>query len=65
MQTIEDILRAGNLTEACHQVIRNDGAAGVDTMSVKELKTYLDKNRNELTELIRKGEYYPQSIRGK
>jgi RNA-directed DNA polymerase len=65
MQTIEAILSAGNLTQACRQVIRNKGAGGVDAMSVKELKPYLDKNRDELTELIRQGKYYPQPIRGK
>jgi group II intron reverse transcriptase/maturase len=65
MQTIEAILNAGNLTEACRQVVRNKGAAGVDAMSVKELKPFLDKHRDELTELIRQGEYYPQAIRGK
>jgi RNA-directed DNA polymerase len=65
MQTIEAILNAGNLTKACQQVIRNKGAAGVDAMSVKELKPFLDKYRNEFTELIRQGEYYPQAIRGK
>jgi group II intron reverse transcriptase/maturase len=65
MQTIDAILSAGNLTEACRQVVRNKGAAGVDAMSVKELKPFLDKHRDELTELIRQGGYYPQAIRGK
>ncbi len=65
MQTIERILNAGNLTKACREVVRNKGAAGVDAMNVKELKTYLDKNRKQLTEQLRKGEYYPQPIRGK
>jgi group II intron reverse transcriptase/maturase len=65
MQTIDAILSAGNLTQACRQVIRNKGAGGVDAMSVKELKPYLDKNRDELTELMRQGEYYPLPIRGK
>jgi len=65
MQTIEAILSARNLTEASRELIRNKGAAGVDAMSVKELKPYLDKNRDELTELIRQGEYYPQPIQGK
>jgi retron-type reverse transcriptase len=65
MQTIDVILSARNLTEASREVIRNKGAAGVDAMSVKELKPYLDKNRDELTALIRQGEYYPQPIRGK
>jgi len=65
MQLIEKILRARNLTDASKEVIRNKGAAGVDAMSVKELKKYLDKNRNELSETIRKGKYFPQAIRGK
>ena len=65
MQTIDAILSARNLTHACREVIRNKGAGGVDAMSVKELKPYLDKNRDALTELIRQGEYYPQPIRGK
>jgi retron-type reverse transcriptase len=34
-------------------------------MSVKELKAYLDKNREELSDMIHKGEYFPQAIRGK
>jgi RNA-directed DNA polymerase len=65
MQTIEQILSARNLTEACREVMRNKGAAGVDAMSAKELKTYLDQNRDELTALVRQGKYYPQPIRGK
>ncbi|WP_423130151.1 hypothetical protein [Gaoshiqia sp. Z1-71] len=65
MQTIDAILSAGNLTEASREVIRNKGAAGVDAMNVKELRPYLDKHRDELTALIRQGEYCPQPIRGK
>lgn len=65
MQRIDDVLNAGNLTQACYEVIRNKGAAGIDKMSVKELKGYLDKNRQFLTEQIRNGGYIPQPIRGK
>jgi len=65
MQTIDKVLNAGNLTQACYEVIRNKGAAGVDKMNVDELKDYLDKNRAELTELIRNGGYIPQPIWGK
>lgn len=65
MQLIEQILRAGNLTQACREVVRNDGAAGVDSMSVKELKVYLEKNRDALTAQILKGEYFAQPIVGK
>lgn len=65
MQTIDAVLNAGNLTNASYEVIRNKGAAGVDKMSVKELKGYLDENRQTLTEQVHNGDYIPQPIRGK
>ena len=65
MELIERVLLARNLTLACKQVISNKGSAGVDGMSVKELKAWLDKNRTMLLEMVRKGRYYPQAIRGK
>lgn len=65
MELIEQILQTSNLTHACQQVVRNGGAAGVDNMSVKELRTHLHKNRSQLAEQIRKCEYNPQAIRGK
>jgi len=65
MQTIERILSAKNLTQACDEVIRNKGAAGVDAMKTEELKAYLDNNRKTLAESIRTGNYFPQPIRGK
>ena len=65
MQIIERVLLARNLTKACNHVVSNQGAAGVDRMPVKALKEYLRKNRETLSEQIRKGEYHPQAIRGK
>jgi len=65
MELVERILNARNLTQASREVIRNKGAAGIDRMSVKELKDYLDNNRENLMEQIHKGEYIPQPIRGK
>jgi len=65
MQTIDKILSASNLTKACYDVVRNKGAAGVDNMSVTELKEYLDINREQLSEALRTGNYLPQAIRGK
>jgi len=41
------------------------GAGGIDGMSVGQLKSYLDLNREELCETIREGKYIPQPIRGK
>ncbi|MDA3833150.1 MAG: group II intron reverse transcriptase/maturase, partial [Spirochaetales bacterium] len=65
MQTIEKVLSARNLTEACSEVVKNKGAGGIDRMSVGQLKPYLDLNREELCETIREGKYIPQPIRGK
>ena len=62
---INVILSARNLIDTSREVIRNKGAAGEDAMSVKELKPYLDKNRDGLTELVLHGKYYPQPILGK
>jgi len=65
MELIEEILRAANLTLASRDVIRNNGAGGIDGMNVKDLKEYLDNNRDVLANQIRKCEYIPQAIRGK
>lgn len=63
MLTIDAILNAGNLTDACCEVTRNKGAAGVDKMSVEELKAYPDDNRQKLMGQIRNGGYILQPIR--
>ena len=65
MELIEAILQAGNLTQASKEVIRNKGAAGIDRMSVSQLKPYLDEHREELSQQIRQGKYIPPPIRGK
>lgn len=65
MELIEKVLSVSNLTLASKDVIRNKGAGGIDGMSIKDLKEYLDNNRDVLTNQIRKCEYIPQPIRGK
>ena len=65
MTIIDKVLSARNLTEACSEVVKNKGAGGVDGMNVKQLKAYLDINRNTLIEQIHSGNYIPSPIRGK
>lgn len=65
MTTIDKVLSARNLTEACYEVVKNKGAGGIDSMSVAQLKPYLDVHRAELCSLIHEGKYIPQPIRGK
>ena len=65
MQTIDKVLTTRNLTESCRDVLKNKGSAGIDRMSVKELKTHLDQNREVLKATILNGDYIPLPIRGK
>jgi RNA-directed DNA polymerase len=65
MQTIDKVLATRNLTEACAEVVKNKGAAGIDHMGVKQLKAYLDNNREALIAVIHNGDYIPKPIRGK
>lgn len=65
MGLIDEILSATNLTLASKDVIRNNGAGGVDKMQTQDLKDYLDINRGYLINQVRKSEYIPQPIRGK
>ncbi len=65
MELIEQILRKRNLSEASKEVIRNKGAAGIDGMQTRELKSWLDKNRQELEQQVRNREYLAPAVRGK
>jgi len=65
MQTIDKALSTRNLTEACLEVVKNKGAGGIDGMSVKQLKAFLDSNREALINQIHQGDYIPSPIRGK
>jgi group II intron reverse transcriptase/maturase len=62
---IEEVLNRRNVMMAYRQVKRNDGSAGVDGMSAKELYAHLMKNRGQIETDIRKGKYIAQAIRGK
>jgi group II intron reverse transcriptase/maturase len=61
---IEQVLNPRNVMRAYQRVRSNKGSAGVDGMSVKELKNYLSDNRERIETEIRQGKYLPQAIRG-
>jgi RNA-directed DNA polymerase len=61
---IEQVLNRRNIMRAYHQVVSNEGSAGVDGIPVKELYAYLIKNREQIESDIRGGKYLPQPIRG-
>jgi RNA-directed DNA polymerase len=61
---MERVASLANLTEAVRRVVRNKGAAGVDGMTVRELKRWFASHWRELQEHLVSGRYRPQAVRG-
>lgn len=61
---IENVLKPKNLHKAYQQVVRNQGAAGIDGMTVAELASFIEANRKQLIHAIINKRYVPQPIRG-
>jgi len=62
---MEEICQWSNLKRALKQVLRNQGGAGVDGMTVQQLPRYLYRNRERITEALLVGRYRPQGVRRK
>jgi RNA-directed DNA polymerase len=60
---LEEVLRRENLTAAYKRVVRNKGAAGVDGVSVHDLKAYLDEHWARIRKELLSGSYRPQAVR--
>jgi len=52
MTLLDEILSRNNLNDAYLQVYRNKGAAGVDGISIDDLKAHLRENRENLIQQI-------------
>lgn len=52
-----------NLMRSYRKVVSNAGSAGVDGMSVKELKGWLRQNYNWLRSKLQDGSYHPKAVR--
>jgi RNA-directed DNA polymerase len=63
MELMEQVVERKNMSSAYKQVIRNRGSAGIDKMSVGQLKPYLAKHWSEIKESLLSGEYKPQAVR--
>ena len=61
---IEKVINRRNMQHAYEHVLLNDGSAGVDGMSVKELYAYLKVNRDKIAAAMVNGTYFPQPILG-
>lgn len=63
MELLDLILSKENLNKAYLQVFRNKGAAGVDGVTVNELKDYLKEHKEEILTKIRERKYKPQPVK--
>lgn len=63
-ELMERVASLANLTEAARRVVRNKGAAGVDRMSVRDLKRWFPGHWRELQEQLTNGQYRPQRVLG-
>ena len=60
---MEAVVERENMLNAFKRVISNKGAAGVDAMSVDELKPYLQIHWERIKEELLEGSYQPQPVR--
>ena len=61
---IEQVINRRNMQKAYHHVMQNKGSAGVDGMSLKELRNYVQQHRDEIALALNNGKYLPQPILG-
>lgn len=61
---MEEVTGSANLNRAYKRVKANDGAAGVDGMSVTELRAWIAEHREALIASLLDGSYQPQPVRG-
>src|SRR5437660_5853734 len=62
-QLMEAVVERENMWSALKQVERNSGAAGVDKMTVGQLRAYLREHWLRIKEELLAGEYQPQPVR--
>ena len=62
-QLMDAVVARENMLSAYEQVVSNKGAAGIDGMTVEQLKPYLQERWAKIKEELLKGEYQPQPVR--
>ncbi len=62
-QLLEAVVERENMWAALKQVERNSGAAGVDNMTVEQLRTYLREHWLRIKGELLAGEYQPSPVR--
>jgi RNA-directed DNA polymerase len=62
-QLMEEVLTKENMTKAINRVEQNQGAAGIDDMTVGELRDYLKKEWPRIRGELLEGRYKPKPVR--
>jgi group II intron reverse transcriptase/maturase len=60
---MEAVVERGNMTKAYERVVKNKGAAGVDDVTVAELKSYLQTHWLRIKEELLAGQYTPLPVK--
>ena len=63
LRQMDDVVERNNLWQAYERVLRNKGAAGVDGLTVFELKAWLQQHWPSVRAALLAGEYMPMAIR--
>jgi RNA-directed DNA polymerase len=61
---MERVVEPVNMNRAFQRVVSNKGAAGVDGVSVNELREWISKNKEHLLSTLLDGSYKPEPVRG-
>ena len=64
MRLMELVVSRENMTAAYARVVGNKGAAGIDKMSVVDLKPFLVEHWPRVRDDLLAGRYQPQAVRG-
>ena len=60
---MDKVYQPANLFSACREVAANQGAAGVDNITIEDFTARLQRNLDKLEQQLRDGSYTPQSIK--
>lgn len=63
MQLMEAVVERSNMILALRRVEKNKGSAGIDEMSVHELRSYLKEHWPKIKEELLEGSYQPAAVR--
>lgn len=64
MNLLCNVLDPLNIEKAYKSVVSNKGSAGIDGISVVELRSYMDENWTKIRNAIETGCYHPQAVLG-